>query len=405
MIDERQIAVRWELVSDALSERQRRLLAAAEARSQGAGGVSATARATGLSRRTIQRGLRDLDEGADPGPGRVRRAGAGRKPLTDTDPELLGDLDKLLEPAVRGDPERPLRWTSKSAAKLALGLQQQGHQIVARTVLRLLVGMGFTMQANRKTREGSEHPDRDAQFQHINETAAAALEARQPVISVDTKKKELVGDFKAVGREWTPTGKPVQVNTHDFPSHAKGKAIPYGIFDLARNEGWVSVGISFDTAQFAAAAIRGWWQQLGKASYPHAEILTITADSGGSNSSRGRLWKIELQKLADEIAIPIRVLHFPPGTSKWNRIEHRLFSFITINWRGKPLTDYATIINLIAATSTDTGLKVYAQLDETVYEKGIQIADAQMKNINIQRDSFHGDWNYTIHPTATVITS
>jgi hypothetical protein len=405
MIDERQIAVRWELVSDALSERQRRLLAAAEARSQGAGGVSATARATGLSRRTIQRGLRDLDEGADPGPGRVRRAGAGRKPLTDTDPELLGDLDKLLEPAVRGDPERPLRWTSKSAAKLALGLQQQGHQIVARTVLRLLGSMGFTMQANRKTREGSEHPDRDAQFQHINETAAAALEARQPVISVDTKKKELVGDFKAVGREWTPTGKPVQVNTHDFPSHAKGKAIPYGIFDLARNEGWVSVGISFDTAQFAAAAIRGWWQQLGKASYPHAEILTITADSGGSNSSRGRLWKIELQKLADEIAIPIRVLHFPPGTSKWNRIEHRLFSFITINWRGKPLTDYATIINLIAATSTDTGLKVYAQLDETVYEKGIQIADAQMKNINIQRDSFHGDWNYTIHPTATVITS
>ena len=405
MIDEVQIAVRWELVGDALSERQRRLLAAAEARSQGAGGVSATARATGLSRRTIQRGLRDLDEGADPGPGRVRRAGAGRKPLTETDPELLGDLDKLLEPAVRGDPERPLRWTSKSAAKLALGLQQQGHQIVARTVLRLLGSIGFTMQANRKTREGDDHPDRDAQFEHINDTAAAALEARQPVISVDTKKKELVGDFKAVGREWTPTGKPVQVNTHDFPSHARGKAIPYGIFDLARNEGWVSVGISFDTAQFAAAAIRGWWQQLGKASYPDAEILTITADSGGSNSSRGRLWKIELQTLADEIAMPIRVLHFPPGTSKWNRIEHRLFSFITINWRGKPLTDYATIIDLIAATSTDTGLKVYAQLDETVYEKGIQITAAQMKSINIQRDGFHGDWNYTIHPTATVITS
>jgi len=405
MIDEVQIAVRWELVGDALSERQRRLLAAAEARSQGAGGVSATARATGLSRRTIQRGLRDLDEGADPGPGRVRRAGAGRKPLTETDPELLGDLDKLLEPAVRGDPERPLRWTSKSAAKLALGLQQQGHQIVARTVLRLLGSIGFTMQANRKTREGDDHPDRDAQFEHINDTAAAALEARQPVISVDTKKKELVGDFKAVGREWTPTGKAVQVNTHDFPSHAKGKAIPYGIFDLARNEGWVSVGISFDTAQFAAAAIRGWWQQLGKASYPDAEILTITADSGGSNSSRGRLWKIELQTLADEIAMPIRVLHFPPGTSKWNRIEHRLFSFITINWRGRPLTDYATIINLIAATSTDTGLKVYAQLDETAYEKGIKITAAQMKSINIQRDSFHGDWNYTIHPTATVITS
>jgi hypothetical protein len=243
MVDERQIAVRWGLVSDALSERQRRLLAAAEARSHGEGGVSATARATGLSRRTIQRGLRDLDEGADPGPGRVRRAGAGRKPLAETDPELLGDLDKLLEPAVRGDPERPLRWTSKSAAKLARGLQEQGHQIVGRTVLRLLGGLGFTMQANRKTREGSDHPDRDAQFEHINDTAAAALAARQPVIGVDTKKKELVGDFKAVGREWTPTAKPVEVNTHDFPSHAKGKAIPYGVYDLAANQGWVSVGL------------------------------------------------------------------------------------------------------------------------------------------------------------------
>jgi hypothetical protein len=404
MIDERQITVRWELVSGTLSERQRRLLAAAEARSQGAGGVSAAARATGLSRRTIQRGLRELDEGSDPGAGRVRRAGAGRKPLTETDPALLGHLDKLLEPAVRGDPERPLRWTSKSAAKLAGGLREQGHQIVGRTVLRLLVGMGFTMQANRKTREGSDHPDRDAQFEHINDIVAGALAAREPVISVDTKKKELVGEFKAVGREWTPTGEPVQVNTHDFPSHAKGKAIPYGILDLARNEGWVSVGISFDTAQFAAAAIKGWWQQLGKASYPRAEMLTITADSGGSNSSRGRLWKIELQKLADEIGIAIRVLHFPPGTSKWNRIEHRLFSFITINWRGKPLTDYATIINLIANTSTDTGLKVYAQLDETTYEKGIKISDAQMASINIERDPFHGDWNYIISP-ATVITS
>ena len=404
MIDERQIAVRWELVSGTLSERQRRLLAAAEARSQGAGGVSATARATGLSRRTIQRGLRELDGGSDPGAGRVRRAGAGRKPLTETDPELLGHLDKLLEPAVRGDPERPLRWTSKSAAKLAGGLREQGHQIVGRSVLRLLVGMGFTMQANRKTREGSDHPDRDAQFEHINDTVAGALAAREPVISVDTKKKELVGEFKAVGREWTPTGKPVEVNTHDFPSRAKGKAIPYGILDLARNEGWVSVGISFDTAQFAAAAIKGWWQQLGKAGYPRAEMLTITADSGGSNSARGRLWKIELQKLADEIGIAIRVLHFPPGTSKWNRIEHRLFSFITINWRGKPLIDYATIINLIAATGTDTGLKVYAQLDETVYEKGIKISDAQMAAINIQRDPFHGDWNYIIHP-APVITS
>jgi hypothetical protein len=335
----------------------------------------------------------------------VRRAGAGRKPLAETDPELLGDLDKLLEPAVRGDPEGPLRWSSKSAANLARGLREQGHEIVGRTVNRLLVSLGFTMQANRKTREGSEHPDRDAQFHHISDTVAGALAAEQPVISVDTKKKELVGDFKAVGREWAPKGKPVEVNTHDFPSHAKGKAIPYGVYDLKANEGWVSVGISFDTAQFAAAAIKGWWQNLGAARYPLARILTITADSGGSNSSRGRLWKIELQKLADELQIAIRVLHFPPGTSKWNRIEHRLFSFISINWRGKPLTDYATIINLISATETAAGLKVYASLDETTYEKGIKVTDAQMRSVNIERDAFHGDWNYTIHPTAPVIKS
>jgi hypothetical protein len=405
MIDERAIAERWELVSGELNERQRRRLAASEARSHGFGGVSAVARATGMSRRTIQRGLRDLDDAEGPGEGRVRRAGAGRKPLAETDPELLGDLDKLLEPAVRGDPEGPLRWSSKSAANLARGLREQGHEIVGRTVNRLLVSLGFTMQANRKTREGSEHPDRDAQFHHISDTVAGALAAEQPVISVDTKKKELVGDFKAVGREWAPKGKPVEVNTHDFPSHAKGKAIPYGVYDLKANEGWVSVGISFDTAQFAAAAIKGWWQNLGAARYPLARILTITADSGGSNSSRGRLWKIELQKLADELQIAIRVLHFPPGTSKWNRIEHRLFSFISINWRGKPLTDYATIINLISATETAAGLKVYASLDETTYEKGIKVTDAQMRSVNIERDAFHGDWNYTIHPTAPVIES
>jgi len=405
MIDERGIGVRWELVSGSLDERQRRLLAASEARSHGFGGVSAVARATGMSRRTIQRGLSDLDGGAEPGVGRVRRAGAGRRPLTETDPELLGDLDKLLDPAVRGDPERPLRWTSRSAANLARGLREQGHQIVGRSVHRLLVGLGFTMQANRKTREGSDDPDRDAQFAHISDTVADALKAQQPVISVDTKRKELVGDFKAVGREWAPSGQPVQVNTHDFPSHAKGKAIPYGVFDLAANQGWVSVGISFDTAQFAAAAIKGWWRHLGRSRYPHARILTITADCGGSNSARGRLWKLELQRLADELGIAIRVLHFPPGTSKWNRIEHRLFSFISINWRGKPLTDYATIINLISSTRTETGLKVYASLDETTYEKGIKVTNAQMRTVNIARDAFHGDWNYTIHPTATVIKS
>jgi hypothetical protein len=405
MIDERGIEVRWKLVSEKLDERQRRLLAASEARSHGRGGVSAVARATGMSRRTIQRGLTELDEGADPGAGRVRRAGAGRKALTEVDPTLLVDLDALLEPATRGDPERPLRWTSKSAAKLADGLREQGHEIVGRSVLRLLAGIGYTMQANRKTREGSDHPDRDAQFEHISNTVAAALEAGQPVISVDTKKKELVGDFKAVGREWAPTGQPVQVNTHDFPSHAKGKAVPYGIYDLRRNEGWVSVGISCDTAQFAVASIKGWWEQLGQARYPHAQTLTITADSGGSNSSRGRLWKTEVQQLADELGVAVRVLHFPPGTSKWNRIEHRLFSFISVNWRGKPLTDYATIINLIANTTTTTGLKVYARLDGATYEKGIKVTDAEIAKVNIDRDEFHGDWNYTIHPTASVIPS
>lgn len=405
MIDERGIEVRWGLVSAKLDERQRRLLAASEARSHGHGGVSAVARVTGMSRRTIQRGLTELDEGVDPGPGRVRRVGAGRKPLTEADPTLLGDLEALLEPATRGDPERPLRWTSKSAANLADGLREQGHEIVGRSVLRLLAGIGYTMQANRKTREGSDHPDRDAQFQHISNTIAAALQAGQPVISVDTKKKELVGEFKAVGREWAPTGEPVQVNTHDFPSHAKGKAVPYGIYDLARNEGWVSVGISCDTAQFATAAIKGWWKELGSAGYPVAKTLTITADSGGSNSSRGRLWKTEVQRLADELGVAVRVLHFPPGTSKWNRIEHRLFSFISVNWRGKPLTDYATIINLIANTTTTTGLKVYARLDDATYEKGIQVTDAQIAKVNIDRDAFHSDWNYTIHPTATVIQS
>lgn len=405
MIDERGIEMRWKLVGATLNERQRRLMAASEARSHGYGGVAAVARVTGMSRRTIQRGLADLDQGTDPGPGRVRRAGAGRRALTEADPTLRSDLEALLEPATRGDPERALRWTSKSAEKLAAGLREQGHEIVGRSVLRLVAGMGYTMQANRKTREGSDHPDRDAQFEHISQKVTAALGADQPVISVDTKKKELVGDFKAVGREWTPTGQPVEVNTHDFPSHATGKAVPYGIYDLARNEGWVSVGIGVDTAQFATAAIEGWWEHLGRARYPHATTLTITADSGGSNSSRGRLWKTELQRLADELGLAVQVLHFPPGTSKWNRIEHRLFSVISVNWRGKPLIDYATIVNLIAGTTTTTGLKVYARLDEATYQKGIKVTDAQIANVNIDRDAFHGDWNYTIHPTATVIES
>ena len=381
-----------------LDERGRRLWAAAEARSAGRGGIAAVVRATGVSESTVRRGLEDLDSGEVLEPGRVRRAGAGRKALRDSDPTVVKDLERLVDPATLGDPERPLRWTSKSAAKLAVGLRELGHELVDRSVLRLLAQIGYTMQANVKTREGDDHPDRDAQFQYINDTAAAALQAKQPVISVDTKKKELVGEFKAVGREWARSGEPVQVNTHDFPSHAKGKAIPYGVYDLARNEGWVSVGISADTAQFAVSSIAAWWEQLGRAAYPDARELTITADSGGSNSARGRLWKVELQKLSDRTGLQIVVCHFPRGTSKWNKIEHRLFSFISHNWRGKPLIDYATIINLITSTTTSTGLKVRARLDETDYPKGIKVSNAELAKVNLHRHDFHGDWNYTIRP-------
>ena len=384
-----------------LDERGRRRWVAAEARSHGRGGITVVARVTGVSRRTIDRGLVELGGEQEEGSlaaGRVRRAGAGRKRLSETDPTVLEDLERLVDPATLGDPERPLRWTSKSAAKLAAGLQELGHELVDRSVLRLLAGRGYTMQANVKTREGSDHPDRDAQFQYINDTAAAALGAQQPVISVDTKR-ELVGEFKAVGREWARSGEPVQVNTHDFPSHAKGKSIPYGIYDLKRNEGWVSVGVSRDTAQFAVASIAAWWRQLGHAAYPDAGALTIAADSGGSNSARGRLWKVELQKLADQIGLEIVVCHFPRGTSKCNKIEHRLFSFISHNWRGKPLIDYATIINLITSTTTSTRLKVYARLDQTDYPKGVKVSNAQLAKVNLRRHDFHGDWNYTISPS------
>jgi len=388
-----------------LTERQRRLWAAAEARSHGHGGLAAVVRATGMAETTVRRGRADLDSGERWEVGRVRRPGAGRLSLTECDETLERDLDGLLEPVTLGDPERAaLRWTSKSAAKLAVQLGELGHQIVDRSVLRLLGRMGFSMQANRKTREGSDHPDRDAQFGYINQTVMAALAAKQPVISVDTKKKELVGDFKAVGREWARSGEPVEVNTHDFPSHALGKAAPYGIYDIAGNEGYVSVGVSRDTAQFAAASIRAWWEHLGKKRYPDATTLTITADSGGSNSARGRLWKLEVQRLADLLGLTIKVLHYPPGTSKWNRIEHRMFSYISQNWRGKPLTSYQAIINLIAATETTTGLKIYARLDENEYAKGIKVSKAQMGAISLHRHEFHGDWNYTITPSPTTET-
>jgi Rhodopirellula transposase DDE domain len=307
-------------------------------------------------------------------------------------------LEALVDPDTRGDPMSPLRWTTKSLMKLAGALSGSGHTVSDSTVGKLLRGPGYRLQANVKTREGADHPDRDAQFAEINETARAALGAGQPVISIDTKKRELVGDFKAVGREHEPTGKPVQVRTHDFKDKQLGHAIPYGVYDIAANEGMVSVGVAKDTSQFAVASILAWWQHLGKARYPDATTLTITADGGGSNSSRTRLWKTELQRLADEIGLAIRVCHFPPGTSKWNMIEHRMFSFVSINWRGKPLESLQVIIDLIASTTTTSGLKVYARLDPGEYEKGIKVTDAQLAAVNIARHDFHGDWNYTIRP-------
>ena len=358
---------------------------------------------TGVSRRTIDRGLVELEseqagEVEPPSAGRVRQPGGGRKQLSESDPKVVADLERLVDPATLGDPERPLRYTSKSAGKLAEGLRALGHELVERSVLRLLHRAGYSMQQNVKTREGADHPDRDAQFEYINDTAARAIKAAQPVISVDTKHRELIGEFKNGGREWSPKGKPVEVNTYDFPSQANGVAIPYGVYDLARNEGWVRVGVSRDTAAFAVNSIAAWWEQLGKPAYPHAQSLTITADSGGSNSARGRLWKVELQKLADQTGLEIVICHFPRGTSKWNKIEHRLFSFISHNWRGRPLIDYATIINLIAGTTTSTGLKVYARLDETDYPKGVAITNTEIAKLNLHRHRLHGDWNYTIRP-------
>jgi hypothetical protein len=383
-----------------LNERSRRRWAAAEARSHGRGGIAAVARATGISEGTVRRGLAELDAGGELEPERVRRAGAGRPGILEREPGLSDALDGLIDPVTRGDPESPLRWTSKSAAKLAAALTEMGHQVVDRTVLRLLKAKGYSLQANKKTREGAQHPDRDAQFEHINQTVSEALAAGEPVISVDAKKRELVGDFKAVGREFQPTGKPVEVRGHDFKDKELGHAIPYGVYDLTAEEGWVSVGITSDTASFAVNSIISWWEHLGRARYPSAQTLTITADSGGSNNPRTRLWRYELQRLADTTGLSIRVCHFPPGTSKWNKIEHRMFSFVSLNWRGKPLESLEMIINLIANTSTSTGLKLYAQLDDRTYERGIEITDGQLAAVNITRHTFHGDWNYTITPSV-----
>jgi len=398
MIDPDMIRGRFTALSPHLDERERRLFVAMEASSAGYGGIAAVSRATGVAASTIGRGLKDLAGETALTPGQVRRAGGGRKLLVDSDPTLLADLMKLVEPGERGDPMSPLRWTCKSLRRLADELRAFGHRISHTKVGELLKAQKFSLQGNSKTREGGDRPDRDAQFVNINRCVKAALAKGQPVISVDTKKKELVGDFKNGGREWRPQGDPEEVQVYDFLSLAVGRAIPYGIYDLATNAGWVSVGIDHDTAAFAVQTIRRWWQKIGRVRYPKARKLVITADGGGSNGSRVRLWKRELQRLANELGIAIEVHHLPPGTSKWNKIEHRLFSFISMNWRAKPLVSYRVILDLISATTTNTGLTVQCELDPATYPKGIAISDEEMNSLNIVRAAFRGEWNYTIRP-------
>ena len=393
-----EIRRRYESLSAVLDERGRRRFAAAEARAYGFGGVSVVARVTGMARSTIARGVEEIDQKPEMETGRVRKPGGGRKPKQVADSTLLADLKRLVEPATRGDPMRTLLWTSKSLRHLSEALKAQKHSVCPNVIADCLRELGYSLQANRKTREGSGHMDRNAQFQYLNDQATAFLKADEPVISVDTKKKELVGNCKNNGREWRPQATPEEVNVHDFIDPKLGRAVPYGVYDIADNKGWVSVGTDHDTASFAVHAIHRWWLAMGQQRYPKASRLMITADGGGSNGHRVRLWKIELQTLADQLHIPITVCHLPPGTSKWNKIEHRLFSFITLNWRGKPLRSFKTIVQLIAATSTKTGLTVRAELDESKYPKGVKISDEKFAAIQLERHSFHGDWNYTISP-------
>ncbi len=393
-----QLAAKFEVLFPHLDERQRRLLAGAEARLLGHGGIRAVASAAGMSEGTVRKGVDELEAGEAP-LGRVRRPGGGRRKATETDPGLRLALLTMVEPDMRGDPMSPLRWTTKSTRKLAEELSRQGHRIGADTVGDLLREEGFSLQAPSKVLEGAQHPDRDAQFRYINDQVKEHIAASDPVISVDTKKKELVGDYKNAGREWRPTGQPVEVRTHDFlDRQGPGKAIPYGIYDIAANTGWVSVGTDHDTAAFAVASIRRWWQARGQHDYLQAGRLLITADAGGSNGYRTRAWKSELARLAAEAGLEITVCHLPPGTSKWNKIEHRLFSHITMNWRGRPLTSHEVIVDIIAATTTRTGLTVEAELDTGTYDTGITVTDAQIDALAMTRHRFHGDWNYTLHP-------
>jgi transposase len=394
MNDAEGIERRFALLSPALDERARRLVVAAESLVIGRGGAVAVAGATGVSRRVIAQGMRELrSPGVAPSAG-IRQPGGGRKRTVSTDPTLRSDLERLVDPVTRGDPESPLRWTCKSVRTLADELERQGHRASHRLVAELLHDLGYSLQANRKTHEGGDHPE------HINRQVEAALAQSEPAISVDTKKKELVGDFKNGGRELRPKGDPERVRMHDFPIKELGKVNPYGVYDLARNAAWVSVGTDHDTAGFAVESIRRWWHSMGSLAYPHATRLLITADGGGSNGARARLWKVELQRLADETALQIVVCHLPPGTSKWNKIEHRLFSFISQNWRGKPLVSHEVILNLIAATTTTTGLAVRCQLDTNTYPAGVKVPDHDMEALHIEHDAFHGEWNYTILPST-----
>ena len=398
MIDEDGIRQRWVAIGSKLSERERRLWAASEVQAAGYGALAIVSGITGIARSTINRGEDDLDQGPLPD-GRVRRAGGGGKPLIESNPKLLGDLRRLVEPVTLGSPVQPLLWVSKSREKLARALKDMGHAISAGTVAKLLtMELGFSRQHNRKAEEGTKHPDRNAQFEHINAKVVAAQARRQPVISVDTKKKELVGNYKNNGTDYRPKGEPARVNVHDFVNKQLGKVAPYGVYDVTANAGFVSVGITADTAEFAVQSIRTWRERMGLDRYPDMRELTITADCGGSNGARVRLWKVELQKLADETNLAIHVHHYPPGTSKWNRIEHRLFCHITQNWRGRPLTDRIAVVELIGATTTKAGLKVECALDERTYEKGIKVSKAQLAALDITGDTFHPEWNYTVNP-------
>jgi transposase len=399
-MDTEMIKQRYALISPFLDERQRRLYLAAEAKVIGYGGVSTVSRMTGVSRSAISAGYEDYDQAKENkiSPGRIRKEGGGRKRTVTTDVTLKTDLEALIEPVTRGDPESPLRWTCKSVRNLSDELNRMGHKTSHRMVAELLHEMEYSLQGNRKTLEGESHPDRNAQFEFINQRVKALQSMEQPVISVDTKKKELVGDFKNGGKELRPKGDPEKVRVHDFKIPELGRVAPYGIYDMTHNIGWVNVGLDHDTSAFAVESIRRWWHSMGRELYPQAKHLMVTADGGGSNGYRIKLWKVELQKLADETGLSIQVCHFPPGTSKWNKIEHRLFSFISQNWRGKPLISYEVIVKLIAATTNRIGLKVKCQLDTNFYPKVIKVSDREMADINIQRDSFHGEWNYTISP-------